>query len=238
MGQRVLRLLDNHPILRLGVVLARAGGTPLPPELPVEHDVEAALARADVVVDFSAPAACSVIGPRCAALGIPYVVASTGLSTAEDKALNQVAKGVAVLQAANLSLGVNVMLELVELAASRLKDYDMEISEIHHRHKRDAPSGTALALGGAAQRGAGKRREVLGRQGITEPRADDELGYAAMRGGEVAGEHTVYFFGEAERLEITHRSNNADIFAAGALRAAAWLLGKPAGRYSMLDVLR
>lgn len=238
MGQRVLRLLDNHPILRLGVVLARAGGSPLPPELPVEHDVDRALSCADVVVDFSAPAACSSVGPLCAARGIPYVVASTGLSTAEDRALDAAAQDVAVLQAANLSLGVNVMLELVELATSRLKDYDTEIGEIHHRHKRDAPSGTALALGQAVQRGAGKRREVLGRQGITEPRAKDELGYAALRGGEVAGEHTVYLFGEDERLEITHRSNNADIFAAGALRAAVWLMGKPAGRYSMLDVLR
>jgi 4-hydroxy-tetrahydrodipicolinate reductase len=165
-------------------------------------------------------------------------VASTGLTPVDEAAIDDASAEVAIVQAANLRLGVNVMLELVEMAAARLRGFDAEISEIHHRHKRDAPSGTALALGAAVQRGAGKKTEVVGRHGMGEPRGSQELGYAALRGGEVAGEHTVFFFGDSERLEITHRSTNADIFAAGALQAAQWLLGRAPGRYDMLDVLR
>jgi 4-hydroxy-tetrahydrodipicolinate reductase len=130
------------------------------------------------------------------------------------------------------------MLEWVELATRRLAGFDVEISEIHHRHKRDAPSGTALALGQAARAGRPELQDVLGRAGVGPARPDEALGYAAVRGGDVAGEHTVYFFGEHERLEITHRSSSGDIFAAGALKACAWLTGRAPGRYTMHDVLR
>ncbi|MES1170828.1 MAG: 4-hydroxy-tetrahydrodipicolinate reductase, partial [Actinomycetota bacterium] len=129
-------------------------------------------------------------------------------------------------------------LELVESAAKKLGiAFDVEVSEIHHRHKRDAPSGTALALTQAVQRGRGAMRVVQGRAGTGPARDKSELGVAALRGGDVAGEHTVYYFGDNERLEITHRAGNADIFARGALAAAEWIYGKPAGRYSMRDVL-
>lgn len=227
MGQRVARLLCDSETLILGATLD-AG-----------EEAQTAFSNADVVIDFSAPAACQTLLPLAASLGIPYVVASTGLTDADHAAIDRAAKQIAVVQASNLSLGVNVMLELVELAAKRLgTGFDIEISETHHRHKRDAPSGTALSLGKAAQAGRGPLQTVLRQEGMSEPRADNELGYGVLRGGDVSGDHTVYYFGNGERIEITHRSSTADIFAQGAIRAATWLMGHPAGRYTMAEVLR
>ncbi len=240
MGQRVIRLLGHHPALQLGAILTRPGAPPVHvPGVTAVQSVDAAVAVADVVIDFAAPAVCVEVAPACQRAHVPYVVASTGLTDADQKALDDAADGVAVLQAPNLSLGVNVMLELVRSAASALHGFEIEIAEIHHRHKRDAPSGTAYALGEAAMRGGGEKTAVVGRHGTADgARAPSELGYAALRGGEVPGEHTVYFFGDSERLEITHRSASGDIFAAGALTAAMWLFRQKPGRYTMRDVLR
>lgn len=238
MGQRVVRLLREHPQLRLAVALVREGAAPIA-SVPTVCDACEAVGQVQVVIDFSAPAVCQTLAPVCAELGKPYVVASTGLGEADFAAIHKAAVTTAIVQAANFSIGVNVMLELVQAAAAKLQGFDTEIFEIHHRHKRDAPSGTALALGEAVTQGAGERHQVLGRQGhAMGERGDTDLGYGVLRGGEVPGEHTVYYFGRNERLEITHRSANGDIFAEGALLAARWLLGRPAGRYSMLDVLR
>jgi len=238
MGRRVARLLAGHPRLVLHAGLERQPG-PIAElgDALVTDDPARALAGAQVVVDFAAPPAIGVLAPLCAEKGVAYLVATTGLGAAEQAAIDAAATRVPVLQAANLSLGVNVLLELVESAARRLRSFEIEIVELHHRHKRDAPSGTALALGRAAEKGRGPVRPVMGRAGVGEPRAPDELGYAAVRGGEVAGEHTVYLFGDDERLELTHRATSPDIFAHGALTAAAWLAGKPAGRYTMAHVL-
>jgi 4-hydroxy-tetrahydrodipicolinate reductase len=235
MGQRVVRLLEGHPTLELGVILSR---TLREAPAPVVLSAAEAVVRCDVILDFAAPPACRMLGPACAERGVPYVLASTGLAPEDEAAVAATAERVAVLQAANLSVGVNVMLELVALAARQLTGFDIEISEVHHRHKRDAPSGTALALGAAARASRPDLEDVVGRRGVGHPRHDKELGYAALRGGDVAGEHTVYFFGGQERLEITHRSNSGDIFASGALTACAWLTGRAPGRYTMQDVFR
>lgn len=239
MGRRVQCYIAHHPSLVLSAALQRHGnGTELSPGVPIFTDPRQAASHADVLLDFAAPAACVTLAPVCADTGTAYLVASSGLTAADEAALNAASKTIAVLHAPNLCMGVNVMMELVEMAAARLAAYDVEISEIHHRLKRDAPSGTAHALGEAVQRGRGKMVPVVGRQGFTPmTRANDELGYASLRGGDVAGEHTVYFFGESERLEITHRASSGDIWATGALHAAKWLLGRPPGRYSMHDVL-
>ena len=222
MGTRVVRLLETHPSLQLGGALDRG------------DEAAQAIASAHVVIDFSAPAACAQMAPLCVKAGVPYLVASTALTAADEAAISSAIASVPVLQAANLSVGVNVLAELVTAAAERLADFDIEISEVHHRQKRDAPSGTALMLGAAARAGRSALRDVVGRTGL---RVSDELGYSAVRGGDVSGEHTVFFLGNGERLELTHRATTPDIFADGALRAAAWLVGKPPGRYTMHDVL-
>lgn len=239
MGRKVAKLLAAHPRLMLSAALERQPG-PIAEcgDALITDDPAQALASAQVVIDFAAPPATTSLGPLCAERGVAYLVASTGLGAPEQAAIDAAAKRVPVLQAANLSLGVNVLLELVERATQRLRGFEVEILELHHRHKRDAPSGTALALGKAVERGRGAVKPMMGRAGVGEPRAADELGYAAVRGGEVAGEHTVYLFGDDERLELTHRATSPDIFAHGAVTAAAWLAGKPAGRYTMADVLK
>lgn len=250
MGTRLIRLLQEHPQLELGAAVERPERAPSIIDagllagtgtigVALSTDLATSLSGVDVVIDFSAPPACVEVAERCVAAGVPYVVASTGLSRGDEIALDDAASAIPVLQAANLSVGVNVMLELVTLAAARLgAAFDVEIAELHHRMKRDAPSGTALALGRAVERGRGELQAVHGRHGVSdEPRGAGELGYAALRGGDVPGEHTVYFFGEGERIEITHRALTPDIFVRGAARAALWLIGKPAGRYGMADVL-
>ncbi len=237
MGTRVARLLESHPRLRFAVALEVAGKQAQEHVVPSTSDATKAVAMAQVVIDFSAPAAAASLAPVCASGRVPYLVASTALTAQDLAAIDAAAAHTPVLQAANLSLGVNVLLELAELAARRLSGFDVEIFEIHHRHKRDAPSGTALALGEAVQRGRGTLTPVLARGGQSHEREAHELGYAALRGGEVAGEHTVYFFGEVERIELGHRASSPDVFAQGALVAAEWLLDKPAGRYTMRDVL-
>lgn len=196
----------------------------------------------DVVLDFSAPAACARVAPACVAAGRPYLVASTGLTAAEEACLDGAAQAIPVLQAANVSLGVNVLCELVELAAAQLAGADVEILEVHHRNKRDAPSGTALALGAAVARGrthdALQGTQVLARAGRDAVRQPGEVGYGALRGGDVAGEHTVFVLGDGERLELTHRASHPAIFAQGAITACQWLRQQAPGRYTMRDVVR
>jgi 4-hydroxy-tetrahydrodipicolinate reductase len=238
MGRLLTALIREEERLDLAAALDGAAGS-LADGTQLTADPVDAVGRSDVVVDFSAPAAATRLAPLCAEHGAAYVVGSTGLERADTMALDAAAAKVPVLQAANFSIGVNVLLELVETAARRLGDsFEVEISEIHHKHKRDAPSGTALALRDAVVRGRGEVETVLGRSGASGERARDELGIAALRGGDVSGEHTVYYFGSAERIELTHRATSREIFARGALRAALWIAGRPAGRYEMRDVVR
>ncbi|MEC9464734.1 MAG: 4-hydroxy-tetrahydrodipicolinate reductase [Myxococcota bacterium] len=238
MGGRVLEALASSSTLVAHSALEASNPSKeLPPGLIVSDDPEVALTDVDVVIDFSAPPACTEVLPVCAAQGTACIIASTGLSEEHYQAIDSAAEHCAVIVAANCSVGVNVLLELVELASKRLAGFEPEIFEIHHKFKRDAPSGTALALGEAVARGRGPLKEVHARVGVGDARHENELGYGTLRGGDVSGEHTVFFFGEHERIELTHRSTSPTIFARGAVQAAEFLLNQPPGRYGMRDVL-
>lgn len=196
----------------------------------------------DVLVDFSAPDALQASLDRAISAGIPILVGTTGLKPEDHSAIAEASKQVAVIYAPNTSLGINLLRDLVEQATARLgPDWDIEILEMHHRHKVDAPSGTALMLGQAAAKGRGATVQELSRfDRISEhPHAREEgtIGFASLRGGSVAGEHAVIFATEGERLELGHRADSRMIFARGALAAARFLAGKPAGLYSMRDVI-
>jgi 4-hydroxy-tetrahydrodipicolinate reductase len=195
--------------------------------------------HADVLVDFSTPAALQASLDRAVSAGVPIVIGTTGLDELADQHIAAAAKEVAVLRAANTSLGVALLAELVERAAQVLgPDWDIEIAETHHRMKSDAPSGTALLLGEAAARGRGTPLSAeRGRDGTGLQRTRGSIGFAALRGGTVTGDHDVMFLGPDERLILSHRAESRMIFARGALAAARFLVGKPAGLYSMRDVI-
>ncbi len=193
----------------------------------------------DVLIDFSVPAALPASLDRAVAAGIPILVGTTGLDDLAARRIDEAARRVAVLRAANTSLGVALLTDLVERAARVLgPDWDIEIVEAHHRAKQDAPSGTALHLGDAAGRGrGGGMAHERGRDGVGRGRASGAIGYAAVRGGTVAGDHDVLFLGNGERMILSHRAESREIFARGALAAARFLAGKPPGLYSMRDVV-
>jgi 4-hydroxy-tetrahydrodipicolinate reductase len=193
----------------------------------------------DVLVDFSAPAALQQSLDRAVSAGIPILIGTTGLDDLAGERIAAAAKNVPVLRGANTSLGVALLADLVERAAKVLgADWDIEIAETHHRMKADAPSGTALMLGEAAARGRGEALNVeRGRDGIGLKREPGAIGFASLRGGTVAGDHDVMFLGPDERLILSHRAENRTIFARGALAAARFLVGRPAGLYSMRDVI-
>ncbi|HEY0625353.1 MAG TPA: 4-hydroxy-tetrahydrodipicolinate reductase [Allosphingosinicella sp.] len=195
----------------------------------------------DVFVDFSAPDGLQRHLNIAVEVGKPIVIGTTGLGPDHQTLIDHAAESIPVLQAANTSLGVNLLAHLVREAAARLgPDWDIEIVEMHHRHKVDAPSGTALYLGKAAADGRGVDLQKVsdrGRDGNAGPRQDGAIGFAALRGGSVAGDHQVIFASDGERIEFGHRAESRTIFAKGAVEAAAWIMDKPAGRYSMADVL-
>ena len=193
----------------------------------------------DVLVDFSAPTGLQASLDRAVAAGVPILVGTTGLDDFASRRIAAAAKEVAVLRAANTSLGVALLADLVERAGRVLgPEWDIEIMEMHHRLKADAPSGTALALGDAAARGREtKAKAERGRDGTNLKREEGAIGFASLRGGTVAGDHDVIFAGPEERLILSHRAENRMIFARGALAAARFLVGKPAGEYSMRDVV-
>lgn len=216
---------------RMGKAIAEAAAAD--PEFEIDND------RGDVVVDFSAPSALQASLDRALATAVPILIGTTGLDDLADKRIAEAANRIAVLRAANTSLGVAVLSDLVERAARALGPaWDIEILEMHHRAKTDAPSGTALALGEAAARGRGEpMRGERGRDGTGLKRELGSFGFASLRGGTVAGEHDVIFAGPDERLILSHRAENRTIFARGALAAARFLIGKPPGLYSMRDVV-
>jgi 4-hydroxy-tetrahydrodipicolinate reductase len=195
----------------------------------------------DVVVEFSTPAATASHVTLAAELGKPLMIGTTGLSASESTAVREAAKRIPIVWASNTSLGINLLLGLVEQAAARLgPDWDIEIMEMHHRGKADAPSGTALALGRAAAAGRGVALDDVaqrGRDGITGARRSGDIGFAALRGGDAVGDHHVIFAGAGERLELSHRATNRAIYAKGAVRAARWVIGRPPGLYGMKEVL-
>ncbi len=225
-----------------------AGGVDRPDvsgEVAPGHSFESdatALARiSDVLVDFSAPAALEAHLAAARSAGVALVIGTTGLLPEHHARIDEAARAVPVLQAANTSLGVNLLAALVRQAAAALgPEWDIEMLEMHHRHKVDAPSGIALLLAEAAAEGRGVSLEQLrrfDRIGVTAPREEGTIGFASLRGGSVAGDHVAIFAAEGERIELGHRADSRMIFARGAVRAALWLAGKPAGRYAMADVL-
>ncbi|THD38326.1 MAG: 4-hydroxy-tetrahydrodipicolinate reductase [Sphingomonas sp.] len=201
-----------------------------------------ALARmCDVLVDFTAPSALEANLAAACEAGTPIVVGTTGLTAQHHALIDNAAARVALLQTSTTSLGITLLARLVADAAEKLgPDWDIEIVEAHHRHKVDAPSGTALLLGEAAAEGRGaplNDLKVVDRAGLIGARAEGTIGFASIRGGSIAGDHQVIFAGPGERLELTHRAESREIFARGAVRAALWLAGQPAGRYAMAEVL-
>lgn len=255
MGQALIDAMPGAPDLSLVAALEIAGSSALgravgsrsarSESVTITSDVDAALAASEVLIDFTRPDGTLAHAAACARHGAGIVVGTTGLSPTQKADLAACAKRVPIVFAPNMSVGVNVLLRLTELAAARLgPEYDIEIVEMHHRHKVDAPSGTALGLGEAAARGAGAALAdvaVYAREGHTGERKAGTIGFATLRGGDVVGEHTVVFAGTGERLELAHRATSRQTFAGGALRAARFVAAcraeKRAGLYDMADVL-
>ncbi|UJW84352.1 4-hydroxy-tetrahydrodipicolinate reductase [Devosia sp. SL43] len=207
----------------------------------ISDDMDAALEGADAVIDFTAPAASVALAAKAASLGLVHVIGTTGCSEADDAAIATAAgNGAIVVKSGNFSMGVNVLASLVRKAASVLAEYDIEIVEMHHNKKVDAPSGTALLLGEAAAAGrqiALRDHSVRVRDGHTGPREAGTIGFATLRGGTVVGDHQVILAGPSERIELNHRAEDRTIFANGAARAALWAADQAPGLYSMNDVL-
>lgn len=247
MGRSLLRLIPEWPELQIRAGIGRAAAdhdSPGGPPVVRLEDAADVIRGADVVIDFSAPeATCALLESAGHALaGGALVVGTTGLNDRAEELLEDVARRAAVLTAANFSIGVQLVTALAERMAARLGPdrYDVEIVEAHHGRKTDAPSGTALALGGAVARGRGAELAAVrrdGRSGRTGERTAGEIGFHAVRGGGVVGDHHVLFLGERERIELSHRALDRALFAEGALAAARWIAGRPPGRYSMEQVL-
>ncbi|MBA4047478.1 MAG: 4-hydroxy-tetrahydrodipicolinate reductase [Sphingomonas sp.] len=228
MGRAIGNALASHGATLAGGI--DAGGDPAP-----------LAAAADVLVDFTVPGALAANLTAARAAGTPILVGTTGLNTAHHRLIDDAVGEIAVLQTGNTSLGVTLLARLVREAAARLdQSWDIEIVEMHHRAKVDAPSGTAQLLGEAAARGRGTTLgdvSVIGRAGLSGDRAEGTIGIASLRGGSVAGDHQVIFAGPGERIELGHRAEDRAIFASGAITAALWLAGRAPGRYSMAEVL-
>jgi 4-hydroxy-tetrahydrodipicolinate reductase len=222
------------------VELAASEGATVAAQLDLGDSLTDGFGYAAVAIDFSFHGATPELAQACASRGLPLVIGTTGHTAAERQRILACTGAIPVVWAGNYSIGVNLLFYLTETAARVLGDrYQAEIMEIHHRHKQDAPSGTALDLAAALERAPDFNQAVRrhGRHGDTGARPDAEIGLHALRGGEVVGEHTVFLFGEHDRIELTHRASDRRIFAAGAYRAARWAVGRAPGLYSMRDVL-
>jgi 4-hydroxy-tetrahydrodipicolinate reductase len=208
---------------------------------PITDDLRTGLAGADVLIDFTRPEGTLEHARMCAELGVRMVIGTTGFTEAQKAEIAAAAKRVAIVMAPNMSVGVNVVLKLLDTAARALaQGYDIEIVEAHHRHKVDAPSGTALKMGEVIAEALGrdlKSCAVYGREGVTGERDPSTIGFATVRGGDIVGDHTVLFAGTGERIEITHKSSSRATYAQGSLRAARFLVAKTSGLYGMNEVL-
>ncbi len=245
MGRALIEAAADRVDVRITAAVDRADasgvGTEVLAGVRTSADVAAGLASCDVYVDFTTPSSTRAAAQLARASRRAAVIGTTGLGADDEAALSALAEVAPIVVAANFSLGVNLVLGLVRQAARILgPDWDAEVVEAHHRNKRDAPSGTALMIARAIAAGRGVDYDDVKRHtrdGDIGPRPRGEIGVATVRGGDVIGEHVATFFGPAERVEIGHRASSRTIFAAGALRAAAWVVGRPPGRYDMLDVL-
>lgn len=252
MGRTIVPLVVESADLRLSGALAApndasigqdagvVAGT-VPVAVAVTSDPGRALEGAQVAIDFTLPPASLVNARACRERGIPIVIGTTGHDEIARAELEKIAESIPIVMAPNMSLGVNLLFKLAELAARALdEEYDAEIFEAHHRKKVDSPSGTALGLGHAVAQGRGTSLEkaaVYARQGTTGPRATGTIGFSVLRGGDIVGDHRVIFAGPGEQIELVHHAQDRSGFARGALAAARWVVGRPPGLYSMLDVL-
>lgn len=252
MGRAVLAALDEVPQATLSGATASAGSQWIgqdasacapgkPRNVIVTADVAAAVQGAMVAIDFTLPAATAANLQACVAARCPLVIGTTGHDAATRAAIERAAQHLPLLLSANMSLGVNLLMQLAQIAARSLdQGYDIEIFEAHHRNKKDAPSGTALALGNSVAQGRGVNLSDVAdyaRHGETGARRPGSIGFSVFRGGDVVGDHTVTFAGIGERIELTHRASDRATFARGAVRAAQWIVGRSPGLYSMQDVL-
>lgn len=210
------------------------------PSVLVSTDIRSFLNACNVVIDFSLPEACEALLEACLQSPKPLVIGTTGLNAHQLNLLKQASESMPILYATNMSLGVALLNKLVYKASGILKDFDIEIVEMHHKHKKDAPSGTALTLGESAAKGRGldlDKVRISGRDGNIGERSHDEIAVMALRGGDIVGRHTVGFYNDGEFIELNHTATSRNTFSKGAIRAAAWLANKEAGLYSISDCL-
>lgn len=252
MGRELVRAIDSVDGCSVAGGTEQAGSAELGQDIGVlagigsigvnvTADTADVIANCDAILDFTVPAASVAFADLTAEAGIVHIMGTTGFSEADEAAIAEAAKRATIVKAGNMSLGVNLLLELTKKVSAALdEDYDIEVVEMHHRHKVDAPSGTALMLGQAAADGRNislKDRSVRVRDGQTGERNRGDIGFASLRGGNVVGEHSVIFAADGERIEIAHRATDRGIFARGAVKAGLWARDKDPGLYSMVDVL-
>lgn len=251
MGRAIVSVLQESADLQLVGAAAEAGsefigqdaalGIGKATGVKVVADAAAAIAQADAAIDFTVPAATAIHLAACVKAGRALVLGTTGIDAAGRQQIEAAAKQIPIMFAPNMSVGVNVLYKLAQIAAQALgEDYDVEIFEAHHKHKRDTPSGTAVRLGEAiatARQSAFKSNADYERASAPGPRKHGSIGFSVARGGDIVGDHIVMFAGPSERIEIVHRAHDRKVFAQGALRAARWIVGRPPGLYSMQDVL-
>lgn len=252
MGRMLIKHVIEHDAANLAGGTERMGSEAIdqdlgilaglePQGIAVTSDTIALFQAADVIIDFTIPAATREHAKLAAEHGTALVIGTTGLDSRDSEAIDEAAEKTSIVQAGNMSVGVNLLCGLVERVAGLLaEEFDIEVLEMHHRHKIDAPSGTALMLGEAAAAGRGVNLADVSqrvRDGQTGERRSGDIGFATLRGGGVVGDHTVIFASEAERIEIAHKASDRGLFAAGAVRAALWCANRAPGRYDMRDVL-
>jgi len=252
MGRTLVRIVSETPGVTVHAAIEREGSPVIGEDagilagigeigVPLTTDALAAVVGADGILDFTTPAATVEFAELAAQARIAHIIGTTGCSAEDEAKIDAAARHATIVKSGNMSVGVNLLAMLVEQAARALgPEFDVEILEMHHRHKVDAPSGTALLLGEAAARGRDIKLDdyaVRSRDGYTGPRPQGAIGFATLRGGSVVGDHTVYFAGAGERLELKHVAEDRVQFAKGAVRAALWAHGRKPGRYDMADVL-
>ncbi len=240
-GKLLLENLKETPDMSVSSVYVRKElDFSIDPSVLITTDMKSFLTACDVVIDFSLPDACEMLLEAAIATPKPLVIGTTGLNVHQLNLLKDASQKMPVLYATNMSLGVALLNNLVEQAAAALKDFDIEIVEMHHKHKKDAPSGTALTLGEHAARGRGvalDKVRVSGRDGNIGERTKDEIAVMALRGGDIVGRHTVGFYNDGEFIELNHTATSRSTFSKGAIRAASWLADKETGLYSISDCL-
>jgi 4-hydroxy-tetrahydrodipicolinate reductase len=243
MGQAIIAIAKDDSEIQISGALEFEGSKAIGTGSPIissVNDLEKILKDSDALIDFTNPESALKILDLAVKQKVPVVIGTTGFSEEQKKKIYEASKIIPIVFSPNMSVGVNILFKLVEEAAKKIPDYDIEIVELHHNKKKDSPSGTAAKLAEVAASSIGKDIKdvgVYGRHSVNSARKKDEIGILSVRAGDIVGDHTVYFVGPGERIELTHRAHSRDTFAAGAVRAAKWVAGKKTGLYDMFDVL-